>query len=158
MSDRERWVIYPLLFLAIGMATKNGVEFQAEQQMKETQSKMPIVRCKELLVLGDNDKPLVTITEASKQRGGVITVHNADGKPVTQVKSDATTGAGLFETANGNGTPQVVLSSNSNGGAVTLFDRLGKNIVQLAPPPPTTPKSTDGESETSKEKSSEPSP
>jgi hypothetical protein len=111
------------------------------------------IRCRELLIVDENENLRVALREATKQDVGLIMVYNSAGKPVTQIKADTTTGAGLIETASSNGTPQIVLSSNAHGGAVTLFDRVGKNVVQLAPPLPQAGNSSADEPETPNEKS-----
>src|SRR4051812_36580405 len=134
MSDRERWVIYPLLFLALGMAMKNGVEFQADQQTRQAESKSPnfdFIRCKQLQVVDDNDQPRVTLGEAPKQHAGLIMVHNAEGKPVARITTDATSGGGLIETAAANGTPQIVLTSNANSAVIGMNDR--GRLIPLMP-------------------------
>jgi hypothetical protein len=93
MSDRERWIVYPLLLLAIGLALRNGVETPDEGHGAE----VDVVRCKALEVMGPEGKPTVTITTSDK-------------------------GDGMVETGNANGKLQSRLSANPSGGALQLLD------------------------------------
>src|SRR5262245_49648769 len=86
MSNRERWVVYPLLFLTIGMAMHNQIELQGNSQ--EIDAK--IVRCKQLEVMGTDNEARVKIATALSGEallqaiavdGGWVTVrfaHQAD--------------------------------------------------------------------------------
>jgi hypothetical protein len=147
MSDRERWVVYPLLFLALGMAMFDGLRFQAEQQTKKVETKSPefeSIRCKELRVIDENGQLRVALGESAKQNVGLITVHNTDGKPVVRLTADEKGGAGIIETASSNGTPQIVLTSNANTAVIGMYDR--GRLIPLAPadvisqPPPSNQK------------------
>jgi hypothetical protein len=97
MSDRERWTVYPLLFLAIGLALRNNVEMQDDGHGSEA----AVVRCKALEVMGPEGKPTVTITSSSK-------------------------GDGLIETGNAEGELQARLGGNTTGATLELLDREGK--------------------------------
>ena len=108
MTSRERWTVYPLLFMALGFGFKNGIDNQADHESfdgrlvrsKEFNGKEfngDVVRCKELVVVNESDKPVVQV-------------------------STNKTGAGIVQTANSNGTFQVVLTADSAGGVLRLLD------------------------------------
>jgi hypothetical protein len=105
MSDRERWIVYPLLFMALGFGLRNGVEIQGAQEVKtlEIQS----VHCRELRVV------------------------NASGKTIAQIGANSGNEAGILEVANAKGSPQVILSANSISGALTILDGVGRPILQV---------------------------
>src|SRR5262249_42778270 len=75
MSDRERWIVFPLLLLAIGLALRNNLEVQDEGQTAEAD----VIRCRALEVLGPEGKPTVTITSSSKG-DGLLEVCDAGGQ------------------------------------------------------------------------------
>ena len=100
MTDRERWIVYPLLFFGLGMATFNRIEI--DQLVKNVDSKTAEVerlRCKELQVTGKNGNVLV------------------------RIDADRDNGSGVIETASATGTPQFVLTSNSNTAVLGMNDR-----------------------------------
>jgi hypothetical protein len=49
MSERERWTVYPLLMLAIGLALRNGIVLDELQHNG-------VVRCKGLEIFGEDGK------------------------------------------------------------------------------------------------------
>jgi hypothetical protein len=63
MSNRERWVVYPLLFMSLGMSLTNGVERQEKSALQEhAQDKhgnvdVGVLRCKTLEVVAPDGKP-----------------------------------------------------------------------------------------------------
>ncbi len=158
MSERERWVVYPLLFLAIGIATRSGIELQSQQQITEAKAgKFDSIRCKELQLIDDHDRVLITLQEASKQRAGAIMVNNTEGNTIARITADLTSGAGLVETMTANGTPQIVLTSNSNMAVIGMYDR--GRLIPLVPADantlPANPNQRDKRNDPSDEKSSE---
>lgn len=66
MSDRERWIVYPLLFLAIGMSLRDKT--------------LPTTRVitDKIVVLNDNDVPVVEIGP-TREGNGAIRVYRGDG-------------------------------------------------------------------------------
>ncbi len=81
MTERERWIVYPLLFLALGSALR-------DKMLKQTSSDR--ILCQQLMVLDRNGQPAAVIEEnrlqllgASSQLGvqGAVQAHsvNADG-------------------------------------------------------------------------------
>jgi len=74
MSNRERWVVYPLLFLAIGMAMHNQIEL--------SQDVSQVIRCKKLEIMGADSEPAVTISTATSGEA-IVQATAADGTPVT---------------------------------------------------------------------------
>lgn len=53
MTDRERWIVYPLLFLALGSALRDKLA-------KQTQAKQII--CEQLLLVDNEGRPAAAIT------------------------------------------------------------------------------------------------
>jgi hypothetical protein len=103
MSDRERWIVYPLLFLAIGLALRNNVDMQDEQGGAADLNQ---IRCKALEVIGPDGKAKVTLA--------------ADDN-----------GDGVVETAAADGSVMVKLGSNPSGADLTLFDADHKKLLLL---------------------------
>ena len=52
MSERERWIVYPLLFLALGAALRDKI-------IKTTESQR--IKCQGLCVFDSDDKPLLVL-------------------------------------------------------------------------------------------------
>jgi hypothetical protein len=59
MSDRERWIVYPLLFLAIGMSLRDKT-LPTKKIMTE-----------KLIVVNDNDVPVVEIGPTAEGNGAI---------------------------------------------------------------------------------------
>jgi hypothetical protein len=103
MTDRERWIVYPLLFLAIGLALRNDVELQDELHNKHS-AEVELVRCKTLEVTGPENKTTVKITTDSNGNGAV-------------------------ETGSSGGELQSKLGANQYGGSLEVLDDAGKIYV-----------------------------
>jgi hypothetical protein len=102
MTDRERWIVYPLLFLAVGLGLKSGAAAKltvAETDVVDAET----VRCKKLLVVTPGPDA-------------------ASVQPVAIIGAD-THGRGVVETFSADGRPQARLSSDPVGAILTLFDR-----------------------------------
>jgi hypothetical protein len=117
MTTRDRWTIYPLLFLAIGLALNACIQSQADHSAFEGK----LVRAARLegdLVRGEKIEGDVVICKE-------LVVINESGKPVVQVTTNKA-GAGVLQTANGNGAFQVVLTADSAGGVLRTLDVNGR--------------------------------
>jgi hypothetical protein len=97
MTSRDRWTIYPLLFLAIGLGLNANLQNQADHESFDGR----IVRCKGLVVVNESGKPVVELTSNKS-------------------------GAGILEARNGDGVLQVVLTADPPGGVLRMLDVTGK--------------------------------
>ena len=70
MSDRERWIVYPLLFMALGISLRD--KFLREVHTDQ-------VKCRELLVLNEHDEPMVVLNASAS--GGVIRAIGTENRP-----------------------------------------------------------------------------
>jgi hypothetical protein len=125
MSTRERWIVYPLLFLALGTAIKPKL-VPAER-----------VACRHLEVVDEELQPRIRLTAGARD-DGAIRIMNRSGQAVVMLKSDAATRAGLIETLNDAGRVQTAMMSSAGGGEVAAYDlgehhsvRLGHNDGQI---------------------------
>jgi hypothetical protein len=66
MTDRERWTVYPLLFLALGISVKDKLE-------KEKKINVDQVRCNSLVVT-DRGSGKDRVTIGSSPAGGIMQV------------------------------------------------------------------------------------
>jgi hypothetical protein len=105
MSTRERWIVYPLLFLALGTAIKPKLMQQElrASNLPSTTLRVGRVECGELSILGEDDRPRV-IARADAA-GGEIQVIDNNRQHVVAIRADAATRAGLVETLNEKGRP-----------------------------------------------------
>jgi hypothetical protein len=107
MSTRERWIVYPLLFMTLGIAMRDKVVPPAQLgnfrlQFEAGEISCDRLQCHTLLVNGPN------------------------GQPVVAAGADATSRAGTVETFAANGMPLVRLFSNAAGGVVATLGRAGR--------------------------------
>jgi hypothetical protein len=122
MSTRERWIVYPLLFLALGAALRDklippghlgnpGMQFEAgtitTPRLRCQGLQAGQVVCERLMVNGPNDRPVIIAGTDNANRAGII------------------------ETFTAGGIPQVRLGSSDSGGMVTTIERAGKLALFL---------------------------
>lgn len=107
MSSRERWTIYPLLFLALGLAIRGIVAPSPEIRCEGLEASH--VTCGELRVVGPDGKILVHLGRVVGDGGGRIDVKDAAGVDVLGIG----TGSGRRE------------------GAVEFFDADGNRISTI---------------------------
>jgi hypothetical protein len=88
MSTRERWIVYPLLFLALGAALRDKLIGKLEigqvicDRLESGQSD-----CRALIVRGPNGRPVVAAGADGNSRGGAIETFSAEGMPLVQIES-----------------------------------------------------------------------
>jgi hypothetical protein len=130
MSTRERWIVYPLLFLALGTAIKPKLIHPqlADTALPPATLRIGRVECAELAVLGRNEQPAVNARASSS--GGVIEILDAKQRKVVSIRADAATRAGLVETQNDQGRPQAAIMSSAAGGEFAAYDNsLNRSVM-----------------------------
>ncbi|HZZ30173.1 MAG TPA: hypothetical protein VFE46_19400 [Pirellulales bacterium] len=103
MSDRERWIVYPLLFLALGLSLRNELIIQDAQQDRSVE--LDQVRCKGLQIMGPDGKAKITL--GTDQEGD-----------------------GLLETGPED-NPLIKIGANSSGAELSLYDADHKKFLML---------------------------
>jgi hypothetical protein len=182
MSERERWIVYPLLMFALGAAVRDKL-------LQRVESKE--IRCESLQIVDhqDPDRPLAQLTfkrainndpTQLADRVGALQLLDSDGHQVCNIATDVLVGrlvARQLLVIDPNSQPRVIAATETQpalsldpGGAVTYQgviylnnQRLG---VRLAPPlsqpastqqlPATQPPVTPAPAETSEEGSTPP--
>jgi hypothetical protein len=121
MSTRERWIVYPLLFLALGTAIKPKL-VPAER-----------VSCRKLEVVDEEMRPRIRLTAATASVDGEFRITNQHGKPVVVLRADAATQAGLIQTLSSNGQVQTAMMSSAGGGEgeIKIINLRGNPVVML---------------------------
>jgi hypothetical protein len=120
MTSRERWTVYPLLFLALGLAMR--AVLVPPEQVGELEAIR--LKCRELVVVDPRGTPVVHAGRIQGDGGGRIEVRD---------------GAGLTAVAIGAGTA-------GQSAAVEFYDADGREIDRIVPagtmlPPPGSPSS-----------------
>jgi hypothetical protein len=131
MSTRERWIVYPLLFLALGTAIKPKLTPPETRGPARpvTVLRVDRVECGALSVLGDDDKPRVVARAV--EGGGQIHVADNQGRVVVAIRADAETRAGTVETRNENGSAQAAMMSSGTGGELVVYDNMLSRSVGI---------------------------
>ncbi len=107
MSDRERWTVYPLLFLALGVALRSSGVFGPTKQ----------VLCHRLRIEGTEGKPAIDLL--ALPQGGVIQVCGANGQP--QVVLESSEHGGVLASLSPNRHPLISVGPTPNGGLITVY-------------------------------------
>lgn len=160
MSTRERWILYPLLFLTLGIVLRDKVFPQKDFKALEVTA--PEVTANKVTAFGEVaaekvrcarlECQVMTITGQSgtgrvrlgtqRGRGGWIELYGANGSKLVVAGADPTGKSGMIDTYNSDGVPQVQLRSNRSGGLVTtgggdekiwlVLGRIGENYGVFA--------------------------
>jgi len=151
MSDRERWVVYPLLFFSIGLSLYNRV---AVSQPAIT----PVVQCNQLecnsvRVLGANgqEQALLTerglvahsvrvtapdgedrmILETAPNDAGQLQLLGAEGQLRLSLGSDTKDNSGALAIFSGSDSPVALVAADGDGGSIGTFTEAGKRLVYI---------------------------
>ncbi|MFN7811119.1 MAG: hypothetical protein ACK5SI_00460 [Planctomycetia bacterium] len=114
MNNRERWTVYPLLFLAIGLAVRAGIaDRDPFDALRGARLEADQIFCREIVVTGSDGLPIVHVGRVRDGGGGRIEIRDAKGVDVIGI-----------------GT----LPGDRNGG-IDFFDADGRPLQRLAAPP-----------------------
>jgi len=119
MSDYERWTIYPLLLLTLGIVLKDKMLNSVDVQN---------VVCRNLAIVDAEGKEMVRLGATPLQAGG-LEVFGASGAPIITLTADAEGKSGRIMTKTDEGRPLVDLLAHGNAGSIVVFDAQGANII-----------------------------
>ncbi len=95
MSPRERWTVYPLLFLAIGLAVRSVAVPPERLQVEELEA-VRIV-CGEIVVSVDDETKLVHIGRMKGGGGGRVEISDREGHVAVAIGTPADGREGTIE-------------------------------------------------------------
>lgn len=148
MSDRERWIVYPLLFLALGVALHDkmtrSIEGVALVTGKQTAVNLDrgylatrvveadLVRCQRLEVEEGPNRPLVIIggvkvpsKDGTQQSSGAISLHGQEGKEIIVLRANNALEGELVRRQKEGQQPEVVFEVKDikeDGGLLEVFN------------------------------------
>jgi hypothetical protein len=157
MSDRERWIVYPLLFLTLGIALRNQFlptrRFGA-MDLKAGELTAQKILCNDLVIMQKGEcnqlqcdrfqfnealgKHIRTVglSECVQLKAGeadflAMRIVDEKGKPVVLAVTDQNSQSGAIQTMNSLGMPQVKISGTDSGGMVTTVGSGGNVLVAM---------------------------
>ncbi len=127
MSTRERWTIYPLLFLALGAALRSKVTATIETGHLDAVNVRSVqMSCEDLVIVDKDGKPRLRM--ATVQNAGRVEIYGAGGNIVAVIATEANGASVQLQTADGK--PQVLLRSGGAGGLVATVDAQGRAVME----------------------------
>jgi hypothetical protein len=150
MTERERWTVYPLLFLSLAIAMRSKITSSLELHEMSCDT----LKSREVQITGeDGGVRMVLSAHPAAAGGGMVRVFSAQGN--AEVVIGAMPHGGLVELISAEGIRQVVIGVAQPGGFVETLDHQAKMVRTLAvglnpgmrgivmpPPPPATEKPT----------------
>lgn len=121
MSDYERWTIYPLLLLTLGIVLKDKMLKSVDVQS---------VVCRNLAVVDAQGNEMVRLGATQLHAGG-LEVFGANGTPLVTLASDQEGKRGQIITQTDEGHRLVDVFANGNAGQILVHDGKGKIIDGL---------------------------
>jgi len=153
MTTRERWIVYPLLFMTLGIALRDKLlpaSAVVAKKIRCTELQARKVQCGAVtartlgcmrVTSGRVQCGLLSISESdgiarirmgvTANRTGRLDLCFQDGSVAVAAGADPQTRSGVVETFTTEGVPQVRLHSTESGGAVTTVDIEEKVLVTL---------------------------
>jgi hypothetical protein len=143
MSTRERWIVYPLLLLALGAALRPKYvppEMVACHRLvivdEENRPRIVLGMSErtseaEIQVLDNERRPLAQMRSDSAAHSGVFQVLSREGRSLVTVRSDPASRAGLIETQTIDGELQTMLTSSDTGGEIIAYDVPGHQAIGI---------------------------
>lgn len=128
MTERERWTVYPLLFLSLGIAMRSHITSSLELHEMSCDT----LKSRTVKITDENDRVRLVLTalRPGDGGGGAIQIFSEEGKP--EVVLRALTHGGLVELISAEGIKQVVLGVAPPGGFVETIDNQGRMVRALA--------------------------
>ncbi len=116
MSERERWVVYPILFLTLGIALRDKMFQRVATKAVSTETSYADVSV--------SNKLRANVVECEK------IVVSSRGRPVITAGASRN-GSGTIQTFGAGGQQLVVIEDNESGGMVTVTDYGQRQSVAL---------------------------
>jgi hypothetical protein len=153
MSTRERWIVYPLLFLTLGIVMRDKiippkilqVQGIAAEQIRCSQLQVDMalcnrlqagaeivegtVKCEDLVIIGPKGRPTVFLSTDPRTKGGMITSERVQ--------------CGALAVIGPEGRPTVLVGTDpkARGGLIETFSPGGVPQVRIPPINPGAPAS-----------------
>lgn len=112
MSTRERWIVYPLLLMALLLGVKDRIPPRSQIQCRN-------IECNELIVKSLDGQRRVRIGDHAGQSSLIVFAQQQRPALILQTQPDG--GSGQVQVIDAEGSPSVVLGSTSDGGRVELY-------------------------------------
>ncbi len=120
MSNRERWIVYPLLFLSLGIALRGKLVGIPSNHFESNELRANDIQCGRLQV-----EQLQIGRLACRE----LDVVGAEGRPVVVAGTNPANQSGMIETLSAEGKPLLRLQSTDGGGVLAALGRDGKMVV-----------------------------
>ena len=146
MSNRERWIIYPLLFLSLGASMRTQLvpvfdrlfadNLQVKDVLEGNHIKGNNIQChtlevtESILVRDENGKARIVISDASS-RSGQIHILGPDGKSAIALGVSQKSGSGVIDVFDTAGKVRVQITSIQDGGGLATFGADEKPLVYV---------------------------
>jgi hypothetical protein len=125
MSNRERWVVYPLLFLAISLSIKTQL---SQARLVDTD----IVQCRRLIVSSSEKQPRVELIGG--EHSGVLALMDERGVDRVLLRLEESTGEGHLDFGGPDRTTRATLRGTPRGGLLSLIDSGGQLEIMAGYP------------------------
>jgi hypothetical protein len=139
MSNRERWIIYPLLFLTFGAVMRDKLIIPPKLAAREVvcekihsdEMEVGRARCQDLstvqtrasrLVIDDDEGNNRAVLDVGNGGSGRLELLDADGRPAVGAGTDGTGRGGMMAVFR-DAKPRAEISSNAWGGEVTAISQ-----------------------------------
>jgi hypothetical protein len=121
MSERERWIVYPLLFLTLGVSLRDKMIRPIEDE----------VRCRRLVVYDENHRrvaeiaPMQVSVHGAKEavHAGALRLLDPFGLPIVDVDYEGLNVTGSIDVFGPVNKPVVHIGASESGGVVQVFHR-----------------------------------
>jgi hypothetical protein len=124
LTSRERWTIYPLLFLALGVALRDKLTATVDSRF---------MSCEELEIVDRHGQLQMRLTSLEGDSGKIL-LYGPDGRLALAAEAEKSlepyASGGSLKVLDG-GVPRVVVSSGPAGGTVTTIDNERNLTVTL---------------------------
>ena len=118
MTIRERWTVYPLLFLAIGLALRAATIPPAELEVDTVEAGRVV--CGEIVVTSEDGTKLIHIGRVKGGGGGRIEISDRTGAEAVAIGTGPEGRDGSVEFFDVEGTTTSLLDATSLDDATTL--------------------------------------
>lgn len=137
MSERERWTIYPLLFLALGASLKDKIlpdrdieatlircqQLEVVDRDREVKARMnanllaaPLILARDARILGANDEPRISLG-TNPHDAPRLEFFGNDRKPVLLLATDEENTTGMVITFDANDAPHFMITASVRAAA-----------------------------------------